>query len=49
LNQQVLEITRHFFDMNKPVAAICHGLLVLQQLMYCKIKIVLPTLRVAQS
>lgn len=29
LNQQVLEITRHFFDMNKPVAAICHGLLVL--------------------
>ncbi len=29
LNQQVLEITRHFFDTNKPVAAICHGLLVL--------------------
>lgn len=25
----MLEITRHFFDMNKPVAAICHGLLVL--------------------
>lgn len=25
LNPRVLEITRHFFDENKPVAAICHG------------------------
>jgi len=25
LNPKVLEITRHFFDANKPVAAICHG------------------------
>ncbi len=25
LNPKVLEITRHFFDTNKPVAAICHG------------------------
>jgi protease I len=25
LNPRVLEITRHFFDANKPVAAICHG------------------------
>ncbi|NDJ53590.1 MAG: DJ-1/PfpI family protein [Chloroflexi bacterium] len=25
LNERVLEITRHFFDTNKPVAAICHG------------------------
>lgn len=25
LNPRVLEITRHFFDTNKPVAAICHG------------------------
>ncbi len=25
LNERVLEITRHFFDKNKPVAAICHG------------------------
>src|SRR5690606_19017173 len=29
LNQRVLEITRHFFDANKPVAAICHGIQVL--------------------
>jgi protease I len=26
LNQQVLEITRHFAHANKPIAAICHGL-----------------------
>jgi protease I len=25
LNPRVLEITRHFFEKNKPVAAICHG------------------------
>ncbi len=25
LNERLLEITRHFFDENKPVAAICHG------------------------
>lgn len=25
LNDRVLEITRHFFEENKPVAAICHG------------------------
>ncbi|MBX9685119.1 MAG: DJ-1/PfpI family protein [Candidatus Obscuribacterales bacterium] len=25
LNQRVLEIVRHFFNSNKPVAAICHG------------------------
>lgn len=25
LNPRVLEITRHFFDTNKPVAVICHG------------------------
>jgi len=25
LNPKVLEMTRHFFDHNKPVAAICHG------------------------
>lgn len=25
LNARVLEIVRHFFDTNKPVAAICHG------------------------
>ncbi|GGC29157.1 protease [Parapedobacter defluvii] len=29
LNKRVLEITRHFFDENKPVAAICHGIQVL--------------------
>ncbi|MCT7949034.1 DJ-1/PfpI family protein [Ancylothrix sp. C2] len=29
LNNQVLEITRHFAQTNKPIAAICHGLLVL--------------------
>lgn len=26
LNQQVIEITRHFAQSNKPIAAICHGL-----------------------
>lgn len=25
LNEKALEITKHFFDRNKPVAAICHG------------------------
>ncbi|NPA42718.1 MAG: DJ-1/PfpI family protein [Chlorobi bacterium] len=25
LNERVLEITRHFFEADKPVAAICHG------------------------
>ena len=25
LNERVLEIVRHFFDADKPVAAICHG------------------------
>jgi len=25
LNPRVIEITRHFFDADKPVAAICHG------------------------
>ena len=25
LNEAVLELVRHFFDTNKPVAAICHG------------------------
>jgi protease I len=25
LNDRVLEIVRHFFDADKPVAAICHG------------------------
>ncbi len=25
LNKQLLEIVKHFFDKNKPVAAICHG------------------------
>lgn len=29
LNPRVLEIARHFFTANKPVAAICHGLQVL--------------------
>ncbi|ODS81151.1 MAG: protease [Cytophagaceae bacterium SCN 52-12] len=29
LNKKVLDITRHFFDANKPVAAICHGIQVL--------------------
>ncbi len=25
LNEKVLEFTRHFFEANKPVAAVCHG------------------------
>ncbi|GAB4430421.1 MAG: DJ-1/PfpI family protein [Anaerolineae bacterium] len=29
LNERVLEIVRHFFSANKPVAAICHGAQVL--------------------
>ncbi len=29
LNKKVLDITRHFFETNKPVAAICHGIQVL--------------------
>ena len=29
LNQQVLDYTKHFFDTNKPVAAICHGIQIL--------------------
>ncbi|SKB41474.1 protease I [Parapedobacter luteus] len=29
LNQRVLAITRHFFEEDKPVAAICHGIQIL--------------------
>ncbi|MBD1421758.1 DJ-1/PfpI family protein [Sphingobacterium chuzhouense] len=29
LNNRVIEITKHFFEQNKPVAAICHGIQVL--------------------
>lgn len=29
LNKRVLEIVQHFFESNKPVAAICHGIQVL--------------------
>jgi protease I len=29
LNEKVLEIVRHFFDANKPVAAVCHGIQIL--------------------
>ncbi len=29
LNEKVLEFTRHFFEHNKPVAAICHGIQIL--------------------
>ena len=29
LNQEVLDYTKHFFDKNKPVAAICHGIQIL--------------------
>ena len=25
LNEKILEFTRHFFEANKPVAAVCHG------------------------
>ena len=29
LNGKVIEITKHFFETNKPVAAICHGIQIL--------------------
>lgn len=29
LNERVLEIVRHFFETNKPVAATCHGAIIL--------------------
>lgn len=29
LNDRIIEITKHFFEQNKPVAAICHGIQVL--------------------
>ena len=29
LNEKVLEYTRHFFEANKPVAAVCHGIQIL--------------------
>ena len=29
LNEKVIEITKHFFDAYKPVAAICHGIQIL--------------------
>lgn len=29
LNPRILELTRHFFETNKPVAAICHGIQIL--------------------
>ncbi|RIV43406.1 MULTISPECIES: DJ-1/PfpI family protein [Flagellimonas] len=29
LNPKVLEITKHFFDADKPVAAVCHGIQIL--------------------
>jgi protease I len=29
LNEKVIEITKHFFTTNKPVAAICHGIQIL--------------------
>jgi protease I len=29
LNQKIIEITKHFFEANKPVAAICHGIQIL--------------------
>lgn len=29
LNEKVLDYTRHFFETNKPVAAICHGIQIL--------------------
>ncbi|MDO9137860.1 MAG: DJ-1/PfpI family protein, partial [Lutibacter sp.] len=29
LNEKVLEMVRHFFTTNKPVAAICHGIQIL--------------------
>jgi len=29
LNQRVLDVVKHFFDENKPVAAVCHGIQIL--------------------
>ena len=29
LDERVLDVTRHFFDRDKPVAAVCHGLQIL--------------------
>ena len=29
LDERVLDVTRHFFDQTKPVAAVCHGLQIL--------------------
>ncbi|MHA7831852.1 MAG: DJ-1/PfpI family protein [Flagellimonas sp.] len=29
LNQKVLDVVKHFFDENKPVAAVCHGIQIL--------------------
>lgn len=29
LNEKVIDITNHFFDTNKPIAAICHGIQIL--------------------
>jgi len=29
LNEKIIEITKHFFGANKPVAAICHGIQIL--------------------
>lgn len=29
LNKKLLEIVKHFFDTNKPVAAVCHGIQIL--------------------
>jgi len=29
LDKRVLEITKHFFDSNKPVVAVCHGIQIL--------------------
>jgi len=29
LNKRVLEITKHFIDTNKPIAAVCHGIQIL--------------------
>jgi protease I len=48
LNRTVLEITRHFAQANKPIAAICHGLQLLALLMYFRANVVLLTLPVVQ-
>lgn len=29
MNQKVLDVVKHFFDENKPVAAVCHGIQIL--------------------